>query len=72
MHLKLEAEGASFFFLALQPGMWDLSSLTKDQTLGPLQRKPRVLTIGLPGNTPEGASYKDIMQLAKLHWGSLS
>ena len=38
MHLKLEAEGASFFFfLALQPGMWDLSSLTKDRTLGPLQ-----------------------------------
>ena len=50
MHLKLEAEGASFFFfLALQPGMWDLSSLTKDRTLGPLQRKPRVLTLDCQG-----------------------
>ena len=31
--------------------MWDLSSLTTDQTCGPLQWKCRVLTTGPPGKS---------------------
>ena len=41
-----------FFFLATPLGMWDLGSLTRDQTC-PLQWNRRVLTTGPPGNSPE-------------------
>ena len=41
-----------FFFLAAPYGLQDLSSQTRDGNLRPLQWKCRVLTTGLPGNSP--------------------
>ena len=38
-------------FLSMPCGMWDLSSLTRDQTSTPLQWWCRVLTTGQPGNS---------------------
>ena len=37
-------------FLSVPCSMWDLSSLTRDQTHAPLQRKHRVLTTRPPGS----------------------
>ena len=39
------------FYLVSLPGMWDLSSLTRDWTCAPLQWKYRVLTPGPPGKS---------------------
>ena len=41
-----------FFFLTMPLGLQDLSSLTRDWTLGPWQQKHQVLTTGPPGNSP--------------------
>ena len=40
---SFDSLGIFSFFLALPCSFWDLSSLTRDQTLGPLQLKCRVL-----------------------------
>ena len=40
-----------FFFLAAPRGVWDLSSLIRDQTRCPLQWKHGVLTTGPPGKS---------------------
>ena len=42
----------SFYFLARPYGIWELSALTRDQTLGPLHWKREVLTTGPPGKSP--------------------
>ena len=44
------AVSVSCFLVALC-GMWDVDSLTRDQTCAPLQWKRRVLTTGLPGKS---------------------
>ena len=41
----------SFFFLAVPPDLWDLSSPTRDGTRAALQWKRGVLTTGLPRNS---------------------
>ena len=48
------------YFLAMSQGIWDLSSLTRDQTCNPLHWKHRVLTTGLPGKSlnPFLSSFK--------------
>ena len=38
-----------FYFLALLPDMWDLSSPTRDRTHAPLHWKCGILTTGPPG-----------------------
>ena len=43
--------GVLSIFLATLCSMWDLISLTRDQTRAPLQWKHTVLTIGLPGKS---------------------
>ena len=53
----------SFYILDSSPlsdvelhGIWDLSYLTRDQTCGPLCRKCKVLSTGLPGKSLSGVS----------------
>ena len=41
----------TFFFLAVVSGMWNLRSLAKDRTPGPLRWKHVVLTTGLLGKS---------------------
>ena len=48
--LTITLLGACFFF-TMPWSLWDLSSLTRDWTWGPLQWKGSVLTTGPPGNS---------------------
>ena len=59
-----------FIFLVARHSLWDLSS--SDQGLNPVpqQWKRWVLTIGLPGNSPVGATFKRMHYVFCVH-GSL-
>ena len=62
------------FFLVPPHGLQGLSSLTRDQTRGPLQWNRRVLTSGPPGNYPKLSVILSIELILKqvhllLAWG---
>ena len=43
-------------------GMWDLSSLTRDQTRAPCNWKRGVLTTGLPGSPDDLINLNDLFK----------
>ena len=48
------------FFGPTAPCMWDLSSLTRDRTCGPMNWKAEVLTTGLLGKSQNNCSFKPL------------